>query len=262
MIKYLLSKGLSNDGWIYSFMQSAYHELKFIFQRIYFILVWPRVTIYRLSMNKLKSLNIEGYRSQFGQDFILDRYYLNRMKKGVFIDVGCNHPERISNSYFFEKTRKWNGLAFDPLLKYYSDWQKERKNTKYYGVALGNEEKNIKFIEIDAVSGWEDTLSAIKGNERKEDLRYPNVVRTVQMKRLSSFLSKGMAIDLLLIDVEGAEYDALLGMNLSVNRPKIIVLENSIIGKTSNTIRKLLIKNKYKFVGRVWTADDIFIYLD
>lgn len=261
MFKRLLTNNLNHNGKIFNILQTIYHEVKYLYQRLYFIVVWPKVKIFRINNDELNAINNKGYRSQFGQDYILDTYFLNGVNNGFFVDVGCNHPEEISNSYYFELKKGWQGLAFDPLQKYRGDWDVRRKNTCFYGVALGNEEKNIEFVEIEAVAGWEHTLSALKNNVRKEDLQYPHKTIIVKMKRLAGYLEhlEIKQVDLLLIDVEGAEYDVLLGLNLLVNRPKVIVLENTNGWKGDDEIRKFLIKNNYLFSGRVWTVDDVFV---
>ena len=53
-----------------------------------------------------KILNFEGFHSQEGQDAIIFNYFgevLQNVKKGLFVDVGANHPTKFNNSYFFEE---------------------------------------------------------------------------------------------------------------------------------------------------------------
>jgi len=261
MIKVFLSGYLNHNGALFRALQKIYHEFKYTYQKIYFLVKWPKVNIFRIDNVKLDELRVGGFRSQFGQDYILNRYYLDEKENGFFIDVGCNHPEEISNSYFFENKKNWYGMAFDPLQKYKNDWNERRNKTEFYGVALGNEERDIEFVEIEAVDGWEHTLSALRSNVRKEDLKYPHKSLIVKMKLLDDYIeAKNIKqIDLLLVDVEGAEYDVLLGTNLSVNRPRVIVLENTKGWKGDNSIRNFLIKNGYLFKGRIWTVDDVYV---
>ena len=44
-------------------------------------------------------------------DLIIDRIFANK-KKGVYIDVGCNHPIKYNNTYLLYK-RGWNGINID-----------------------------------------------------------------------------------------------------------------------------------------------------
>lgn len=58
------------------------------------------------------SNEIETYYSQAGQDiFVLS--VLNGMSNGQFLDIGCNDPKIISNSYLLESKFGWSGILVD-----------------------------------------------------------------------------------------------------------------------------------------------------
>ena len=44
------------------------------------------------------------YKSQYGQDRILNEYIFHDKRNGVFIDIGAYDGVHYSNTYFFEKT--------------------------------------------------------------------------------------------------------------------------------------------------------------
>ena len=44
-------------------------------------------------------------------DLIIDRLF-SKIKKGVYIDVGCNHPIKYNNTYLLHK-RGWSGINID-----------------------------------------------------------------------------------------------------------------------------------------------------
>ena len=46
-------------------------------------------------------------------DLIID-YLFKNIKKGVYIDVGCNHPIKFNNTYLLYK-RGWSGINIDGL---------------------------------------------------------------------------------------------------------------------------------------------------
>ena len=61
--------------------------------------------------------SLDGYYSQDGQDVYLSMLLFNKIDKllasgvqPVFVDIGCNHPIKFSNSYFFEKYFKFKSL--------------------------------------------------------------------------------------------------------------------------------------------------------
>ena len=61
--------------------------------------------------------------SQVGQDlFVLSMF--DKDFKGFFVDIGCQDPFFINNTYLLEQ-RGWDGLSFD-IVDYSKEWQ-ERK---------------------------------------------------------------------------------------------------------------------------------------
>jgi hypothetical protein len=55
---------------------------------------------------------VDGYYSQQAQDlFVLS--CLNGKENGVYLDLGCNLPERINNTYLLESKFNWTGLSVD-----------------------------------------------------------------------------------------------------------------------------------------------------
>src|SRR4051812_39740676 len=51
--------------------------------------------------------------SQEGEDILLSKL-LHDVSRGSFVDVGCHHPQRFSNTYHFYR-RGWRGINIDPL---------------------------------------------------------------------------------------------------------------------------------------------------
>jgi|CXWL01.1.fsa_nt_gi hypothetical protein len=72
-----------------------------------------------------KSNEIENYYSQAGQDiFVL--CVLDGMTGGRFLDIGCNEPKSISNSYLLESHFGWNGILIDMNIDMIDLCKKER----------------------------------------------------------------------------------------------------------------------------------------
>ncbi len=66
----------------------------------------------RLKLGFPKAELIERNFSQAGQDlFVLS--LLNGKRDGVFLDLGCNHPIVINNTFLLESNFGWNGLSVD-----------------------------------------------------------------------------------------------------------------------------------------------------
>ncbi|MDH5790264.1 MAG: hypothetical protein OEZ27_06695, partial [Nitrospinota bacterium] len=50
--------------------------------------------------------------SQFGEDIILKGFILRNINDGFYVDVGCYHPKKYSNTYKLYK-RGWRGINID-----------------------------------------------------------------------------------------------------------------------------------------------------
>ena len=52
------------------------------------------------------------YYSQFGEDVVLRELMGKRHPKGSYLDIGCYHPRKHSNTYFLYKLG-WSGMLVD-----------------------------------------------------------------------------------------------------------------------------------------------------
>ena len=68
--------------------------------------------------------------SEYNQDIICDDF-LNKKTDGFFVDIGGSFHEQWNNSFFFEKSRNYRGLAIDLNPEYEQGWIDNRPNTKF-----------------------------------------------------------------------------------------------------------------------------------
>jgi len=52
------------------------------------------------------------HHSQFGEDVVLNDWLDKHVKQGLYVDVGCYHPSKFSNTCFLHK-RGWHGINID-----------------------------------------------------------------------------------------------------------------------------------------------------
>ena len=54
----------------------------------------------------------KNFFSQFGEDRILNEIFISSKTNGFYVDVGCYHPIKHSNTYRFHK-KGWSGINID-----------------------------------------------------------------------------------------------------------------------------------------------------
>lgn len=199
--------------------------------------------------------------SQYNQDYIVyNNFFKNR--KGVFCDVGGNHPLNMNNTLYFEEIG-WEGLAFEPLPSMKPLWKQHRK-AKFFSFGVSDKEKDVTFSVVKDVTGWEDMLSFVKGT-REQDLDFETQDVTIQVKPLKDvFEREGIThIDYMSMDIEGHELNALKGIDFNKVRINVLTIENATsinsIQKIEE-IRRLMHENDYILWGIIVGLDDIYVH--
>jgi len=209
-----------------------------------------------------------------GQDKILDQQIFNGKKNGVFVEVGALDGIGASNTYFFEKERNWSGLLIEPNPVEFRKMEKiDRELSIKENCAISNEEGDINFLSIEGpcnvLSGILEfynenhlnrinrELDSYKSYEEGHELYSKS--ETIKMKavRLQTLFDKYnfVDIDLVSIDVEGAEMNVLDSIDFDKTNISCFLIENNY-GLDKET--KFLIGKGYKFIGNIeW--DSVFI---
>ena len=98
------------------------------------------------------------YHSQYKQDFWVDQL-LEQKEHGVFLDIGANDGVTISNSYFFEKERKWEGICVEPIADVYEKLDRSRNCHKINACVSDKNGKEV-FFRIEGHSEMQILFSA------------------------------------------------------------------------------------------------------
>ena len=160
----------------------------------------------------------------------LIREYFGQKRNGVFVEVGANDPTSPeSQSHHLEVELDWTGLLIEPIPYLAALARQERPKAIVCEYACTSPDK-VGFLEllIPKVGGELMTGHAsVEANIDDHNYREFEKIR-VEALTLSSICSKNHidSIDLLSIDVEGAELEVLLGADLERFKPKLILLED------------------------------------
>ena len=145
--------------------------------------------------------------------------------KSNCIDVGCFEGEILD--LFLAQAPEGHHLGFEPIpVKYHQLVGKYNacENIKIYNVALSNEEGFTDFNYVKSNPSY----SGIKKrdydrpNEQEEQIKVKTAI-------LDQYVPDTMTIDLIKIDVEGAEYLVLEGARKTITRSKpVIIFEHGL----------------------------------
>ena len=204
-----------------------------------------------------------------GVDLVIDRIF-SKIQKGVYIDLGCNHPIKYNNTYLLHK-RGWIGINIDSDSKAIEEFKKLRKNDYNVNELVSSKKKKIKYYFYHDRSA----LNTVDINLVKKRKAKPKKIISYQTNTLNYIIEnspyKKSKINLLSVDIENHEHEAL--KNFKFNKYKIdcIVIELiNIKNKNIETqkqnlefilkskVYKLLIKNKYKLIN--WINSDLIFF--
>jgi len=176
----------------------------------------------------MKLLNIPGriMYSQFGEDIILLHLFSDKTI-GNFIDVGCNRPIDGNNTFNLY-IRGWSGLNIDGNQSLINDYKKTRPFDTSICALVSNQEVEVPFYisknnHVSTIS--KDFIEKHKNiwQYLEEDIVLKRTLTLTQILDNNLYMNKH--IDLLSIDIEGHDFEALLGLDLTKYRPSIICIE-------------------------------------
>jgi FkbM family methyltransferase len=188
--------------------------------------------------------------SQTGEDRILCAILAEKID-GYYVDVGCNHPQRLSNTFMLYK-RGWKGITIDANEKLIAQHSNLRPKDISVCAVISNKEQEMVFTDFD------DSLVSSVCSEHVDDwsqhrkINSQRLVKAVSLNRILSDHQAPCKFDLLAIDVEGHDFEVLSSLDLTLYRPQFIVIEMhnfDILNPTSNQIYNFLISNRYKMLG-------------
>ena len=167
--------------------------------------------------------------SQGGEDLALNSVFANK-KDGRYIDIGAHHPSRFSVTRHLYQ-QGWRGINIDANPQLLKAFQQERSDEVNLNLAVGSKESyECAIFEEPAISTtnieWRNNFLS-EGNKVEQTA----VIKGRTLKSIVEEYFPKNGPDLLTIDIEGADYDALLSIdfpNLPIEKyPKWILLESS-----------------------------------
>lgn len=190
----------------------------------------------------------------------LYRIFLGERSRGFFVEVGAFDGISYSNSSCLADVG-WSGLLVEPIPAYAEACRTRYANNpriKVCEVAAGEENTNIEINIAGALTTTSrDILQAYKKiHWAKSSVENRSIV--VPQSRLDDILEKAgvpSPIDLLIVDVEGAEASVFAGFTIGRWRPKMMIVELAhthpdlhVVSANDADIQRMIETNGYSVV--------------
>lgn len=186
--------------------------------------------------------------SEHAEEWIIRDFFKNQ-RDGVFVDVGANHHQRFSNTYYLETVLGWSGVAFEPQPKFAAGYKTARPRTVFVPLFVSNTSNSSATLYVtdnDLVASSSKTFTEAFGEVT------PTIATTTTLDDALGRLGIER-IDFLSMDIELAEPEALEGFSIERFAPKLVAVE------AHPPIRQRLLDyftaHRYSLVGKYWRAD-------
>lgn len=192
---------------------------------------------------------------------------INYLENGFFVECGGNDGHFQDPTYYLEKRLGWTGIIVEPL-PISKLCQKHRKKSSVYKYAVTSPDfadKVVDFIDVNAMSiisnSIKDEDGWVKTGERVQKITARKI--KVNTKTIQQIIDDHFTcipkrnIDLMVLDIEGYEINALQGLDFKENAPSFILVECHNLEKKEE-IEELLIKEGYNNGIKISFIDYLF----
>ena len=188
-------------------------------------------------------------------------------RAGVFVEAGAFDGYWQSNTYWFERFRAWSGVLIEPIPHLAARARRERPHAKVFEFALVAPD----FPDTSVRMRFGGTMSILLTDPKHRDGALAHAERGAEIavaksyeldvptSTLSAVLDQAGVgeVDLLSLDVEGHELEALKGLDLERHAPRYILVE-ILDEPTGKAPIYELLESSYELVEQLSGRDHLF----
>ena len=203
-----------------------------------------------------KALKKRKTYSQNQEDLFINNYFKEK-KNGFYIDIGCYHPIKYSNTALLYN-RGWKGINIDMNQTSIDLFNIFRRRDKNICAAISNNQKTTTMY-FDHLFSPVNTLDKNFSNVASKKISFNHPIeKKVYTWKFNEVVQKHnidiKQIDFINIDVEAHDLEVLEGIDLSIFNAKMICIElandqNNIKDKKLNEYLKKYNYDLIKIVG-------------
>lgn len=192
--------------------------------------------------------------AQFGEDGVFTWLFHGR-KNGFYVDVGCHHPFRFSNTALLHNDHGWTGINIDVDERATALFKQHRPYDTNITMGVAGEagQREVTIFEEGAINSFDKEAAA-----HPAWANIPRHSQIVEVEPLGSILHrtmpKGRQINLLNIDAEGLDIEILTSNDWESFTPEVITVEvhDFDLGNVqANDTYQFLIRKGYHLVSHV-----------
>jgi len=144
-------------------------------------------------------------------------------RQKVFLEIGGGHPITLSNSYAFRE-KGWLVICVEPNPELVSEFEKLGLQVLKYAAA-NRDIGEVDFYVSDQTMGMAYSSMGIRygGSPKTKTIKAQALSMETILQRHFPNLDQ---IDVVSVDCEGWEIEALAGLDMNRRRPSIVVVEN------------------------------------
>lgn len=205
-------------------------------------------------LNTLKKIIRKRYNISFsksGDDIQLNKL-INKTTPGTYVDIGCWHPVKASNTYYFS-LRGWKGLCIDPNPDLKPLYKTFRPKDYFINAAIGDSNTELDYYYLKESSMNTVSLDFIKKHNLEDKIIKKTKIPVYSLKSiLEKYLTDDDRLDFFDVDAEGYDLEILKTNDWEKYRPRIVVIESdiSITSDIASDIVKYLESKDYKLLGK------------
>jgi FkbM family methyltransferase len=180
------------------------------------------------------------------EDTAILKYFKDR-KNGFYVDVGCYHPIHRNNTHLLH-TKNWSGVNIDTSQFSIDLFNFMRPKDLNYNCAISDKNENIKLFYQKELSQLSTTVksqaeSVFQGNVKEKEIKAFTLDEILSRNKY-----KDSKIDLLDIDVEGADLKVLMGLSFDRFKPELVCVEIHAKEIEKSDIYNFLIDKNYELL--------------
>jgi FkbM family methyltransferase len=159
--------------------------------------------------------------SQYGEDALL--VPLMALRQGFYVDVGAGHPSRGSNTYRLY-LKGWRGLAIEPNAALTEPFRRVRPHDTVLTMGVAEQSADLVYHRLE-----DSRFNSFRPSEHHLTLPRDGEPESVPCRPLRDIVAEHAQtneIDLLSVDCEGLDYEALATLDWSKTRPSVVIVED------------------------------------